>query len=57
LGRCQQALGLAGPARHSFEQARQLNPDCRDAGQALARLPGMGLVARLRGWWWRLFNR
>ena len=39
LGRCQQALGLAGPARHSFEQARQLNPNCQrspaGAGQAL----------------------
>ena len=42
LGRCQQALGLAGPARHSFEQARQLNPNCHDAGRELARLSGMG---------------
>jgi tetratricopeptide (TPR) repeat protein len=42
LGRCQQALGLAGPARHSFEQARQLNPNCQDAGLALTRLSGMG---------------
>jgi tetratricopeptide (TPR) repeat protein len=57
LGRCQQALGLAGPARHSFEQARQLNPNCRDAGLALVRLAGMGIGPRLRGWWRRLFNR
>jgi tetratricopeptide (TPR) repeat protein len=57
LGRCQQALGLAGPARHSFEQARQLNPNCHDARQALARLSGMGIGPRLRGWWRRLFNR
>ena len=57
LGRCQRALGLAGPARHSFEQARQLNPNCRDAGLELARLAGQGPGAWLRGWWRRLFNR
>jgi tetratricopeptide (TPR) repeat protein len=57
LGRCQQALGLAGPARHSLEQARQLNPKCHDAGLELARLSGMGAATWLRGWWHRLFNR
>jgi tetratricopeptide (TPR) repeat protein len=57
LGRCQQALGLAGPARHSFEQARQLNPTCGDAGLELARLSSLGAGARLRGWWRRLFTR
>ena len=57
LGRCQQALGLAGPARHSFEQARQLKPNCHEAGLALVRLTGMGLGPRVRGWWRRLFNR
>ncbi len=56
LGRCQQALGLAGPARHSFEQARQLNPNCQEAALALMRLSGMGAGERLRGWWRRLFN-
>jgi tetratricopeptide (TPR) repeat protein len=57
LGRCQQALGLAGPARHSFEQARQLNPNCHDARQALGELSGMGIGPRVRGWWHRLFKR
>jgi tetratricopeptide (TPR) repeat protein len=57
LGRCQQALGLAGPARHSFEHARQLNPSCLDAVHALARVSGMGAGPRLRGWWRRIFNR
>ena len=57
LGRCQQALGLAGPARHSFEQARQLNPNCHDARLELVRLSGMGAGPRLLGWWRRLFNR
>jgi tetratricopeptide (TPR) repeat protein len=57
LGRCQQALGLAGPARHSFEQARQLNPNCPDARLELAKLARMGAGSRLRGWWRWLFNR
>ena len=57
LGRCQQALGLARPARHSLEQARQLNPKCSEALLALTRLSGMGLGDRARGWWRRLFKR
>jgi tetratricopeptide (TPR) repeat protein len=57
LGRCQKALGLAGPARHSFEQARQLNPKCSEALLALTGLSGMGVGPRMRGWWRRLFNR
>lgn len=57
LGRCQQALGLAGPARQSLEQVRQLNPNCQDARMELARLSGLGAGSRLRGWWRRLFNR
>jgi tetratricopeptide (TPR) repeat protein len=56
LGQCQQALGLLGPARTSFTQARQLNPDCRDASLALARLAETGLASRLRGWWRRIFS-
>ncbi|HOX59421.1 MAG TPA: tetratricopeptide repeat protein [Candidatus Paceibacterota bacterium] len=57
MGRCQQALGLAGPARHSFEQARQLNPICHEARLALTSLAAMGVGPRLRGWWRRLFNQ
>jgi tetratricopeptide (TPR) repeat protein len=57
MGRCQQALGLIGPARHSFTQARQLNPRCDEAGNALAELSSAGIGPRLRGWWRRLFNR
>jgi len=57
LGRCQQALGLAGPARHSFEQARQLNPNCQEARLALMGLSSMGLGAWLRGLWRRLFDQ
>lgn len=57
LGQCQQALGLIEPARRSFTQARQLNPQCRDAGLALIRLSESGLGPRLVGWWRRLFSK
>lgn len=50
LGQCQQALGLIGPAERSFAQARQLNPQCTEAGLALMRLKHAGLGERLRGW-------
>jgi tetratricopeptide (TPR) repeat protein len=57
MGQCQQALGLVGPARNSFTQARQLNPHCDAAGNALASLSSAGIGPRMRGWWRRLFNR
>lgn len=57
LGHCQQALGLIGSARNSFIQARQLNPDCRDVGPALARLSRTGMGAVFQGWWRRLFSK
>ncbi len=54
LGNCQQALGLVGPARTSFSQAKQLNPSCHEAGLALMNTANTGLAQRLRGWWRRL---
>jgi len=57
LGRCQQALGLLGPARNSFTQALQLNSECRAAETALAELAGLGLGHRLRGLWRRFLAR
>jgi len=57
LGQCQQALGLVGPARNSFTQARQLNPHCQEAGVALGTLSGTGLGARVRGWFRRRFGK
>jgi tetratricopeptide (TPR) repeat protein len=50
LGRCQQALGLCGPAEHSFAQAQQLNPHCQEADMALLRLSETGILSRLSGW-------
>ncbi len=57
LGLNQQALGLVGPARISFEQARQLNPHCSEADLAMVRLSGTGIFARMRGWWRQAFSR
>ena len=54
LGQCQQALGLIGPARISYATARQLNPQCFEAGIALTRLAQGSLWKRIQGWWRRL---
>jgi len=57
LGNCQQALGLAGPAVHSFTQARQLNPKCDEAKRGLTQASHFGLGARIAGLWRRVFSR
>ena len=56
LGRCQQALGLIGPARNSFSQAQQLNPRSSEVIAALTKLSQTGVWSRLRGWGRQLFN-
>ena len=56
-GNCQQALGLVSAAEMSFTQARQLNPRCDEADQALFRISQTGIVARLRGKLRGLFKR
>lgn len=48
LGQCQEALGLTGPARASFEQASQLNPSCSEARHALGRVQHTGFFSALR---------
>jgi tetratricopeptide (TPR) repeat protein len=53
LGQCQQELGLVGPARMSLAQARQLNPQCREANLALVRLSQTGFWRRIFGRWRR----
>jgi tetratricopeptide (TPR) repeat protein len=57
FARCQQALGLIGPAENSFRQAHQLNPDCREADLALMRLSHAGFWKRAGGWWRIFFSR
>jgi Flp pilus assembly protein TadD, contains TPR repeats len=56
LGRCQQALGLAGPARHSYEQARQLQPHHPEVTRAIRDLAQVGGFARFTGWVRNLFH-
>lgn len=56
LGRCQLALGLAGPAERSFHQARQLNPHCSEAASGAGRAASTGWWARGSGWWRRIFH-
>src|SRR5512133_728122 len=48
LGLCQQSLGLVGPARQSFDTARQLNPRCSEAKLQITKLSHAGLGAGLR---------
>ena len=57
LGQCQQALGLIGPAKNSYLQAQQLNPDSREADSALIQLSQKGIWTRALGRWRQLFNR
>jgi tetratricopeptide (TPR) repeat protein len=57
LGHCQEGLGLIGPARISFNRARELNPQCHEAGVALTNLSGTGLGRQARALWQRLFKR
>jgi cytochrome c-type biogenesis protein CcmH/NrfG len=54
LGQCQQALGLLMPARTSYTQAQQLNPQCRAAKVALTELSNSSIGTRLRGFWRRI---
>jgi Flp pilus assembly protein TadD len=57
LGHCQQALGMVGPARMSFIQARQLNPGCQDARQALSQVEQTGVFRRVAGWFRGTFKK
>jgi tetratricopeptide (TPR) repeat protein len=57
LGLCQQHLGLVGVAKNSLVQARQLNPGCHVATDALRNLGAGGVGARFMGWWRRLMSR
>jgi tetratricopeptide (TPR) repeat protein len=54
LGRCQNALGLEGPARVSFTQAKQLNPACSEASLGLVKLSQTHLLPE---WLRRLFKK
>jgi len=57
LGRCQQALGLTGPAAHSYAQARQLQPHHPDVMRAVLELANVSGFSKFCGWWRNLFHR
>jgi tetratricopeptide (TPR) repeat protein len=53
LGKCQHALGITNAAQTSYEQAAQLDPNCREAQEMLVALKHTGFLgsmgAALRG--------
>ena len=57
LGHCQRELGLIGPARISFTQARQINPNCDQARAALIQLSHAGIFGWAAGRLRQLFKR
>jgi superkiller protein 3 len=56
-GRCQKELGLIGPARHSLQQALQINPRLHEAATLLSSLADTSIVTRLGGWWKQQFRK
>lgn len=56
VGECQLQLGLVDMARNSFEQARQLNPQCVAAHEKLTEISHIGFWPRLFYYWRRLFS-
>src|SRR5439155_15686898 len=56
FGKCQLALGLVGPAGNSFEQAQQLDPECRPNDEQRSELAAGGFWTRVRGQWRRAFH-
>jgi tetratricopeptide (TPR) repeat protein len=56
LGLCQQALGLAGEACRSFEQAVEIDPQCGEAKRAHEQSANPGMGSRLAGFWRRSFG-
>ncbi len=55
-GRCQLQLGLVTQAQNSFEQARELDPDC-NAQAGLNQAADTGFFEKLSGRWRQMFRR
>lgn len=55
-GRCQMQLGLVTQAQNSFEQARELDPDCV-AQECLNAAADTGFLEKVTGRWRRWFRR
>jgi tetratricopeptide (TPR) repeat protein len=56
LGFCQQAFGLVGPAKLSFQHAREFSLHSREADAALRNLYQVGFAEKLRSHWRRIFG-
>jgi len=56
LGYCQQALGMVALAGESFQQARELDPQCFKATMAQRQLAPPSVWAAVRSWWHRIFH-
>jgi len=56
LGFCQQALGLVGPAKVSFQSAREFSLHSREADAALRKLYQVGFWQKVRGRWRQFFQ-
>lgn len=57
MGRCQLALGMAGQARQSFEQARELDPECESVAGLLSEARNITFIDRLRASARKLFRQ
>ena len=57
LGKCQHAVGITSAAQTSYEQALQLDPDCREAQDLLLALQQSGFLGSLGAAFRGLFAR
>ena len=57
LGKCQQALGMNAPAEMSFQQALELDRNCREAEHALTELQHVSWFSSARAKLNGLFSR
>lgn len=57
IGRCELALGLAHQARHSLDQARELDPASPVPDELMVRASDTTLLRKLSGRWRQWFDR
>ena len=57
IGLCQRELGMVAVAQGSFEQALELNRECRPARLHLNKLQTVGWGSVVQGFWRRIFLR
>ena len=57
MARCQLAVGLPDIATHSFEQARELDPQSTEAEKGLREISNLGFWSRINAFWHQMFQR